>query len=259
MKTDEYFAEGARTLLAVNGLADFASIWSLECGWFEEPNQRRGGWSGVSRYQLSDGSGIFIKRQQNHFFRSWHNLFLPVPTFRREFANILKFSRLHIPALELVYFGQRKIHGDMQCILITRELHRFNPLDSQSLQPDKLPIRVRRNLIETAATVVRRMHDAKIQHNCLYAKHVFAKTDENSSAEIRLIDLEKAKWRPFRYLAVQRDLGTLYRHTEGWSRTDKLRFFLAYKQERKISKQSRHMISSILKKSVRATKAVDQA
>ena len=38
-------------------LDDFDAMWSLELGFVEEPNVRRGGWSGVSVAELSTANG----------------------------------------------------------------------------------------------------------------------------------------------------------------------------------------------------------
>ena len=54
---------------------DFESIWASEIKWFEEPNQRRGGWSGVGRIELSHNDvnflNIFVKKQKKH----WNSAF----------------------------------------------------------------------------------------------------------------------------------------------------------------------------------------
>lgn len=249
MKSKELFAsDEARRKLADDGLVDFDSLWLLDAGWFEAPNQRRGGWSGVSRYQLKNGERIFIKRQQNHFFRSWAHLFRALPTFVRELGKILGFASAQIPALQLVYFGQREVGSDIQSILVTWELAGFQPLDA----PDFVPLRKldavsRRNLIQAIAATVRKMHACRYQHNCLYPKHVFARFKADKSAEVRLIDLEKVKWRPARRYAVLRDIGTLHRYAEGWTATDRLRFFLAYRQEQRLSAASKRLLRRILR------------
>jgi len=98
MKVENHFVgEDARSMLVESKLCDFDLLWNLEAGWYEEPNRRRGGWSGVSRYQLHNGTLIFIKRQENHFCRDWRSFFRPISAFRREFQNILTFQRLGIP------------------------------------------------------------------------------------------------------------------------------------------------------------------
>jgi len=96
------------------------------------------------------------------------------------------------------------------------------------------------------AEVIRRMHDSRIQHNCLYAKHVFMKINQDKSVEVRLIDLEKAKRSFFRRAAMLRDLGTLHRHTKSWRSSERLRFLLAYMQEMKMSRTSKGILSHVL-------------
>jgi hypothetical protein len=56
--------------LQLKQLDDFESIWNLEMEWFEEPNHKKGGWSGVGRLELNLGNSgnlnLFIKKQENH-------------------------------------------------------------------------------------------------------------------------------------------------------------------------------------------------
>ncbi len=245
---EEYFAdESARKLLSWHGLPDFAALWSLEAGWFEEPNQRRGGWSGVSRYGLANGAVIFVKRQENHVYRSWRNFFRPVATFEREFQNLLRFEKCGIPTMELLYFGHGKVDGCFRAILVTRELTGYRPADAPCYNPIAQLGRDRRNcFIQQVSATIRRLHEHRIQHNCLYPKHVFVREDASGAFDARLIDLEKAKRRYSSRAAAIHDLSTLYRHSHDWSRTDYLRFFLAYRQEKSPSQSSRKMLQSIL-------------
>lgn len=249
MTTREFFAdELSSALLVGHNLTDFGTLWSLKAGWHEDINQCRGGWSGVSRFETDSGIAYFIKRQENHVYREWRHGFMPAATFEREFRNLLRFRKLSIPTLELVYFGQRRNNGHLQAILLTRELQGFLPLDATSLQKNSLKtnLEFRKRLILRIADVIRQMHDAHMQHNCLYPKHIFVKQLPDNSIDVRLIDLEKAKWRPFRKQAMLRDLETLQRHAQGWSRTDRLRLFLAYRQEQRLSAQSRQILRIIL-------------
>lgn len=254
----EYFPNAiARDLLATQKLDRFDTLWELDAGWFEEPNKRRGGWSGVSRYLLPDGSAVFLKRQQNHFYRTWRNFFMPAATFSREFKNILNFKKHGIPTLELIYFGQRKQAGNLQAILVTRELEGFLQLDNKSLLMRlKNNVEHRKGLLQKVAEILRHLHDSHMQHNCLYPKHVFVKILPDGMFDVRLIDLEKAKWRPLGKSAMLRDLGTLHRHTTGWSNTDRMRLFLTYRQEQRLSAESKKILFSILKLKKRKPKPV---
>lgn len=254
MAMHEYLAESWRPVLRHNHAETFEQLWQLNTeGWFEPPNERRGGWSGVMRHALAlpEGGevGIFIKRQENHVYRSWLNLFRPVATFEREFRNLQHCRALGIPTLEPVYFGQRMMEGKLRAILITRELAGYQPLDAACYNPISQLDRLRRKrFFQAVGAALRHLHEQHIQYNCLYLKHVFVREDSGHSVDVRLIDLEKAKWRPFKRLIAIRDMYSLHRRAEGWSRTDRLRLFLAYRQEARLSKASKIIISAILKR-----------
>ena len=229
----DHFPDHWRAILRHNNLDSFESLWDLQVDWFEPPNQRRGGWSGVSRcdLELPEGGkiGVFLKRQENHITRTLLHPF-GMPTFVREIQNILLFKKASIPALEPVYFAVRKVDGDLRAILCSEALDGYEPLEnlvnhwSTEGWPDR---KNRQRLMEAVASVMSRMHDHKIQHNCFYPKHIFVRFTE-TSIDIRIIDLEKAKVRILRRYATFRDLYTLNRQSKAWTRTDRLRFFLIY-------------------------------
>ena len=81
-----------------------------------------------TRLALPEGGkvGIFIKRQENHVYWAWQNLFRPAATFEREFLNLLRFRRLGITTLETAYFGQRMVGGKL-------------PRDSRHARADGVP------------------------------------------------------------------------------------------------------------------------
>jgi len=250
MKVFEHFCNNfVDGCLAKKSVDGFESIWALDLDWFEEPNLCRGGWSGVARYKVSSEYSVFIKRQENYCYRSWNNLFIPTPTFYREFKNLQKFTQLKIPTLDLLYFGKRKEKGKMQAILVTEELDGFLSLDSDELKRIiQVDILFRKAVIKKLAKVIAHMHKEKVQHGCLYEKHVFLKRLEDGTIDLRLIDLEKAKKKIFGKSVVSRDLDTLFRHSEGWSKADYMRFFLLYRGEVRLSDQSKKVLASFLKK-----------
>jgi len=101
----DYLSEQWRPILRHNNLDSFVCLWSVDAGWFEDPNERRGGWSGVSRCELELPEGgrtaVFLKRQENHTTRTLLHPF-GLATFVREMRNILMFKRARVPALEPV-------------------------------------------------------------------------------------------------------------------------------------------------------------
>lgn len=222
----DYLAEHWRELLRSSSLQTFDDWWQKKVDWFEPPNMRRGGWSGVSRLVLGDeGRAVFLKRQENHVFRNLAHPFRGMPTFSREMENILTLQKAGVPALTPVYFAQRNADGVLRAILVTEALAGFVALNT--VVPARLSFAARHKLIEEVTRVLNILHRNKLAHNCLYPKHLFVKAGEGGY-EVRLIDLEKARkcWRSSS--AMFRDLDTLNRHAHGFTRTDRLRFLMSY-------------------------------
>jgi len=94
--------------------------------------------------------------------------------------------------------------------------------------------------MEEVASVMVKMHEHKIQHNCFYPKHIFVRFT-GSSLDVRIIDLEKAKVKMFRRHASFRDLYALNRHAQGWSRTDRLRFLLLYLGRKRLDREAKEL------------------
>jgi len=243
----DYLADNWAAVLEHNGLKTFDDWWQREVEWFEEPNYRRGGWSGVSRLELEDEEGnkqtIFIKRQENHVAKTiWHPI-KGIPTFIREMQNILKLKNKGVAALVPVYFAERTVDGAQRAVLVTESLDGFTPLDE--VQKESLGYNARRKLIKSVANLIRRLHAQHLQHNCLYPKHIFVK-EVGSVYEARLIDLEKTKRRFFERTAMVRDLDSLNRHAHGWSSADRLFFLHNYLGSKKLTPALRDFWKKLL-------------
>ena len=233
MNITHYMAIDWREILAFNQLDSFESLWQLDADWFEEPNQRRGGWSGVSRVVLALPEGgevaVFLKRQENHLRKTRAHPFRGIPTFRAEIENILRLRELHIPTMEPVYYAERNADKGWQCILVTNELTGYQPLDKAiehwyAQGWDKYSAE-RKSILVTAASACARLHKYRLVHMALHAKHLFVNRETTT---VCFIDLEKMRssWTSKR--AMLRDLDSLNRHAYRLSRTDRLRFLLTY-------------------------------
>ena len=234
----DYVAEPWRATFEQNGLRTFDDFWRREIAWFEQPNFRRGGWSGVGRWELDNSQGrrvaLFVKRQEDHVTRTWRHPFRGMATLRREFRNLCRFQHLQLPGPRLIYFAERRVEGHLRAMLVTEELAGFRSLEAWTEEWARQgwpAMAARQQWITAIADVVRRMHLHHFQHNCLYAKHVFVKPVNSAQVDVRVIDLEKAKRRWCRRRAVYRDLDTLHRHTPAWRLTDRVRFLKAYLKE----------------------------
>ena len=192
-------------LLTQSRLAQFQDLWQLERNWFEAPNRRRKGLSGVCRKTLMDpntGNEVvfFVKYQENHCHRDWRHPVQGSPTGHREAANLLRFQRHGLPTPKLVYYNQKIVDGQLCSILITEELRgesfahylRRNSLDAP--------------MIDKIAELLFKLHvGVGFEHRSLCAKHIWIQDDQPL-----LIDLEKA--RPRRWWRPWRDLELLFRH-----------------------------------------------
>lgn len=223
-------------ILAHNGLTGFDAFWTLDAEWFEAPNRRRGGWSGVSRCELRLPEGgtvaIFLKRQENHGTASVLHPIRGVPTFLREFKRIMSYRKRDIPTLEPVYFGMRRVGKDERAVLVTEELAGFVSLEDcvQAWRIDGAPSRSQRHsILKAVAELLKKMHLHGIRHGCFFPKHVFVRINPDESVEARVIDLEKSRRRPLKVLCAMRDLYSLSHYSSStWSHADRLWFFEQY-------------------------------
>jgi hypothetical protein len=240
------------SMAAANGLDSFEAIWALDIGWFEEPNVRRGGWSGVSRLEVTCADGrseaVFIKRQENHETFSWRHPIRGITTFRREFQNLMVLQSCAVPTLDVLYFAERTLGKDRRAILISRELTGYSSLEDcmvywqQHGFPEKA---IWHETIQRIAAVARRMHQHRIQQNCFLPKHVFL-GELRGQMDVRLIDLEKAKRCWTVEQALVRDLDTFNRRSPGIRIADRLRFLLAYHETDRVNARVRKTWNKLL-------------
>ena len=215
----------AGELLGTNGLNRFDTIWALEAPWVEEPNYRRRGWSGMSRIELKGTSstpvGVYLKRQENHGYRSIGNPFRYRPTAYREYKRLMAMNAAGIRAPEVLYYGERQTGQKMQAILMTREIPQSIALDDYvNLADERPPAEIRQTIRDTAALIAK-LHRHRFQHCSLYGKHVLisgfdatppATSQTKSRLVPYLIDVEKSRPRASRMAIAVRDLNQLYRH-----------------------------------------------
>ncbi len=234
----QFIAPGWREIFATNGLSNFEDFWQCDVALFEEPNTGRGGWSAVARCELQRPGGgtavVYLKRQRGHNTPSLRHPFRGIPTFRREFDNLLAFQKHGIPIPTPLYFAeQRGDDSSQRAILITAELTGFRSLSDVA---ESVPREGRRNLgrrnavVSATAALLRDIHRAGFRHNCFYPKHVLLRCDDEARTrvEARVIDLEKAKRNWLGRFGISRDLRSLLRRVPRWNRPALLRFLLVY-------------------------------
>jgi hypothetical protein len=229
---NDYIAADWQRTLELNELRSFDDFWNLEAEWFEAPNQRRGGWSGVARYELKrpDGTAarVFLKRQENHTTRTLAHPIAGIPTFSREFNSIMLYRRHGIPTLTPIYFAARQDRAGHRAVLMTEELVGMRSLEQLAREWNTLSIELRHEITRAVARLLRQIHFHRLSHNCFYPKHVFLRLEPDRVAEIRIIDLEKTKWHPLGVTRKFRDMRRLNGSGFPWSRAERVRFFREY-------------------------------
>ncbi len=238
-------------MFARHQLTDFDAIWSREIAWFEPPNQRRGGFSGVGKLLLQTGDGknltFFVKKQQDHGRKSWRHPISGEPTFRREFYNLNFLQQHHINAPKVVYYSENATAR--QAILISEDLTDFVPVDT--IDFDNLTQNQQHSLVQKVALEVKRFHNAGMMHRALYPKHIFVKSAQ-TLPEIALIDLEKARFSPLAWYRAYFDLAAFSRHAVDWDDKTKLLFIKSYLGKNELSFFNRLLSNMITRRAKRA-------
>lgn len=213
----DFLAAEDRALLQRHGLDSFEALWARQLDAVDEPNTSGDGWSSVFRLEL-EGQGYYLKRQSNYLTRTWSHP-LGEPSFSREFRNISRYRQLGIPALQAVFYGQRKVDGEVRAILLTRALDGWDDLDSLLQRWPSLTATQRTTILDACGQLARRLHGMHQVHGCFYPKHIFLQgTAEGYQAQ--LIDLEKTRPLLFGQRDRVKDLEPLLRRASIWSDAD---------------------------------------
>ncbi|MCX5507992.1 lipopolysaccharide kinase InaA family protein [Pseudomonas sp. BJa3] len=224
----DYLASADQALLQRHGLGDFEALWALQLDAVDEPNTGRGGWSSVFRLEL-EGKGFYLKRQSDYFTRSLQRPF-GEPTFAREFRNISRYQKLDIPALQAVFYGERKQAGQHRAILMTRALDEWIDLEQLLARWSQMAAPQREAILQACGRLARTLHAAGQMHGCFYPKHIFLR-ERREGWQAQLIDLEKTRPLLFGMRDRVKDLEPLLRRARAWSEADVLVLLAAYLEQ----------------------------
>ncbi|TWS00470.1 lipopolysaccharide kinase InaA family protein [Pseudomonas saxonica] len=221
----DFVAPADRALLERNGLANFDALWNVQLDAVDEPNTSGDGWSSVFRLDC-EGQGFYLKRQSNYLTRTLHSP-LGEPSFAREFRNIQRYKQLGIPALEAVFFGERKVPGERRAILMTRALDGWNDLDSLLAQWPQLTEQQQQAIVLACGQLARQLHGLRQVHGCFYPKHIFLQPN-GDAYRAQLIDLEKTRPLLLGQRDRVKDLEPLLRRAHAWGEAEVRALLAAY-------------------------------
>ncbi len=191
----------------------FNYFWHLPKNWFEPPNYRRGGWSGVITHQLpqtatSDAQSLFVKLQSKSVFKTIKRPFRGLPTFYREYVNTQRAKAAGVSVLEFVYYGQR----DLNAILVSKSLEGYLEFNKALLLCSDDPV-IKKKLVNLLADNLIKIHGAYISHGALNQKHILVKFSNTSIIDLCIIDFEKSR-KIFRNRGIVIDLHLLFKTTD---------------------------------------------
>ena len=176
----------------------------------------------------------------------------------KEWRNIIAVQSAGIATATPVATGERQLpDGSRQSFVMTLRSDGYLPLDAHiaaRFTPPLSPalLREKRLLIGAVAELARRMHGRGFNHQDFYLCHIFAKTGNWDSPELRIIDLQRAGYsrRPARRWVIK-DLGQLHYSSNGLpiSDRDRARFMALYSTPGQPRRLRRFTISQILRKS----------
>lgn len=213
MSNDFYFCEKEfQEALSKLGENTFDKVWNWPREWVEPINERRGGWSGVTKHQLKNTNGnsltVYLKRQENQTRRARASFYRPRPSFWFEYNSLSKVNSTQPIGPKLLCYSQRSFHGDLQAILVSASLEGYLNLEEILNTPTLTPRY--EEFLRSAGKVIRALHQLNLVHGALYTKHIFLDTE---SAHCQLIDFEKT-YRPFFMRRAQKqDIDRLFRRS----------------------------------------------
>jgi len=202
---------------------------------------------------LSEVIRVNIGGQRFYVKRYWAagkglRRFIGRPRVEAEWQNLQHFHDWGIAVAPLVAWGQQRRAGFFQRgALITLEVSGTTDMAAMALAGDSRladPLWVRR-ISEQLASATRILHDHRFAHNDLKWRNLLV----NEAGELFLIDCPSGDfwWGPLLRHRIVKDLACLdkvARYT--LSRTQRLRFFLLYRQQARIGPGDKALIKKVL-------------
>ncbi len=220
-------------------LLDIEAVSQRNFDWFEEPNRRRGGWSGVTRIVLNpddapqDQQAVFLKIQQNHFYRDPAKLFKKRLTFEREFDVLQQLGSVSSSIPEVLLFAKWRVGADTGSILVTKALDGWLPLTDWLCGQNGLTAPDEATLFKALTAIAkasRQINDAGWVHLCYSAKHLFVSPLSDGSFQSCVIDMEKSRKHISSNYRSMKDCSHFMRHTPKLTDAHKLHYLKSYFQ-----------------------------
>jgi tRNA A-37 threonylcarbamoyl transferase component Bud32 len=180
--------------------------------------------------------------------------FWGVSKVRREFENLARLRAWGLDAPAPIAYGEERQAGWLhRSFLISEGIH--DPVSLDLFIRDWLPTlpspehrHLRRELIERLADYTRRMHEHRFVHHDFFWRNILL--SGHSLAHFFLIDSHKGRcWKSWMEQRCRaKDLATLDAPAPSFfRRTERLRFFLHYRGQRRLTGDDKRLLRAILR------------
>ncbi len=217
--------------------------------------------------QLPSSTTVFMKRYDRPpvfvQVRNWLSHHNRRSNALREFEAANKLTAAGINTPKVISYGEQwSSMFEERSFIITEKipdaesLERilpdcFNgPATTENLKLRKESLGLRRNFIVQSAAFIRKFHETNYRHRDLYFSHIFY----SDTGEFYLIDLARV----FGPIILRRrfqikDIAQLYYSAPGkhFSKTDRMRFYMAYTGQSKLTKKDKIFIRKVINKAER--------
>ncbi|MDH4100144.1 MAG: glycosyltransferase [Nitrospirota bacterium] len=238
-------------LLEKNGLSSYDALMAAQGDAFKDISHRS-----VTRISVQEKSGtrtLYLKRHREKGVSTDDSGGMA------EWELINRFWQHGIPTMVPVAAGARTKGAETESLLVTDALEGFQRMEifmrDRYVRPlsNKL-VGEKRELVRLAAELTRKMHREGFNHRDFYLTHIMVKPLGYGDFDLRIIDLQRVQERRwFRHRWLVKDLASLnFAAKDSYTtRTDRLRFYLAYTGKKRLDKGDRAFIRAILAKTQR--------
>lgn len=174
--------------------------------------------------------------------------------FRTETKNQLWFNQSGLPSAVVIAYGEERIFlKTKRAVLITKAISNTKDLAyiaKHTPEAFRCPI-WRKQLIKQSASILQYFHRQRFCHNDLHWRNILVQSSTDTNIiQLHLIDCPSGKkltWPLFNYKKFK-DLANIdKRAPQHLSKTQRLRFFMAYQQIDTLSAKDKRSIKEILK------------
>lgn len=245
-----FFVDPAfETALSETGISSLESVFAFNSG-ENLVKSNLASWRCRMRFQLSNGQTAYLKRYDRPpvsvQLKSWqqHRKRTFLSEYDKGPPEELQNVDVKIPRV-IAFGGQWSGLFEKRSFIITLEIPEACSLE-RKLPPcfNNEQIKEKRKFVKKLADFVRRFHGTGYRHRDLYLCHIFLSKNDS----LYLIDLQRS----FRPVLLSRryqvkDLAQLYYSSPAdkiyW--TDRLRFYLAYMQKKRLDEVDKTLIRAI--------------